>query len=145
MSGESNPNSASCAKLTARLQDILAGQSFRELGDATGVSAETARRYLRGERPSTQFIERVCLLHGISANWLLLGIGPKCLPDLPLAYAKLASSDLLVDELAERAKQLLASGAAAIELKPSPPPRALKEEPETGTGESCTAASKYQT
>jgi len=86
---------------------------------ATGVSSETVRRYLLGQRPSTDFIVHACLHYGISANWLLLGIGPQRLADLPLTYVKLASSNTLVEELAGRAKEYLARGEQAIELKPA--------------------------
>ncbi|MBL0928421.1 MAG: hypothetical protein IBJ11_12350 [Phycisphaerales bacterium] len=53
--------------------DVLGRDAVRR---ATGISRESLRRYLGGQKPTTEFIASLCANTTISANWLLLGHGP---------------------------------------------------------------------
>ncbi len=76
------------AAIRNRLAGCCEGHSFAEIARATGVNAETVRRFATGQgSPSIVFVRRFCEAYRISANWLLLGVGTRDLhvsgpPDL---------------------------------------------------------------
>lgn len=70
--------SSSARGLLHRLDEVVGGQSIREIADCLQMCPETARRMLRGEgRPSEEFLRAVCAKFNVSAHWLLFGTGPK--------------------------------------------------------------------
>jgi transcriptional regulator with XRE-family HTH domain len=73
---DDRPSSRS-SELNDRINSIVAGLSFRELAELTGLNAETIRRYVRGADPSVAFIARLCEVFELSAEWLLFGRGPR--------------------------------------------------------------------
>lgn len=60
-----------------RINEVVAGLSFRELGELIGQNPETVRRYVRGAEPSVAFLTALCDAFDLSAEWLLRGIGPR--------------------------------------------------------------------
>ncbi len=94
--------------LRNRLVQVLGERTYQDLARATGVSSESVRRYLRSGSPSAVFLMRVCKAYGINANWLFTGEGARWIRDIPDAHARSLPGDVLIDELARRAKQLLA-------------------------------------
>lgn len=64
------------AAVMCRASELLAGQSLRQRASLTGLRYESIRRYHAGIcAPSLEYIARVCLATGVSANWLLFGKG----------------------------------------------------------------------
>lgn len=60
-----------------RLRHILGDKSFRTIAIETNSCAETVRRYLNGSPCSVEFISKVCIRYGVSAEWLLFGRGER--------------------------------------------------------------------
>lgn len=70
--------SSSARGLLHRLDEVVHGQSIREISLRTQMCHETVRRMMRGGgRPSTEFLHAVCIAFNVSAHWLLFGTGPK--------------------------------------------------------------------
>ena len=63
-------------QLAQRLRDAVGSRSNRFVATITGYNEETVRRYLRDGGPSAEFLASVCREFGVSADWLLLGLGP---------------------------------------------------------------------
>lgn len=63
-------------QLAQRLRDAVGSRSNRFVATITGYNEETVRRYLRDGGPSAEFLASVCREFGVSADWLLLGMGP---------------------------------------------------------------------
>ena len=63
-------------QLAQRLRETVGARSNRFVATVTGYNEETVRRYLRDGGPSAEFLAAVCREFGVSADWLLLGIGP---------------------------------------------------------------------
>ncbi len=61
--------------LADRLRHLARLSGTIGLARAGGCSAETVRRYLRGARPSAIVLARICERLGVSADWLLAGLG----------------------------------------------------------------------
>ncbi len=59
-----------------RLNAATRGLSYRQVADKTDTNHETARRYLNGQPPSTEFLAALCARLSISGQWLLTGRGP---------------------------------------------------------------------
>jgi hypothetical protein len=58
--------------------------SLREIGNRTGVSWETARRYLKtGKGVSGRFLAAFCRSYNVAPDWLLFGEGPMRKPSQP--------------------------------------------------------------
>ncbi|MBL0926320.1 MAG: helix-turn-helix transcriptional regulator [Phycisphaerales bacterium] len=55
---------------------VVGDRSYRELGEATGHSSETVRRYMQGQTPSVEFVAALCARLDINPHWLLTGQGP---------------------------------------------------------------------
>lgn len=72
------------AEMNARLRQVCAGRTTEEIGRTTGVSSETARRYLHGAAPTAVFVSLLCSWLRKSPTWLLLGLGE---PDLDPSLA----------------------------------------------------------
>ena len=82
--------------LHERLSSAVENRSYRQIGDLTGTHPETVRRYMQGQAPSAEFLAGVCGSMGISAEWLLLGKGPKLTADIRgHALSEATSADLL--------------------------------------------------
>lgn len=63
-------------QLAQRLREAVGARSNRFVATITGYNEETVRRYLRDGGPSAEFLAAVCRHFGVSAEWLLMGIGP---------------------------------------------------------------------
>lgn len=62
--------------LWERLRWAARGCSVREVARRTRMNPETVRRYMRGSVPTVWFVIEFCRAYGVSADWLLDGIGP---------------------------------------------------------------------
>lgn len=59
-----------------RVSELCAGQTAQRLHERTGIHGESIRCYLRGHSALTvEFVARLCLATGASAEWLLFAIG----------------------------------------------------------------------
>lgn len=58
-----------------RLRHIAGERTYRRLGELTQTHPETVRRYMQGQAPSADFLQRMCEVFGVSGDWLLLGRG----------------------------------------------------------------------
>lgn len=62
--------------LHRRLEQVLGGYTYKAIGELTGISTETARRYMLGQTPGAEFLATLCEKLNINAEWLLSGEGP---------------------------------------------------------------------
>lgn len=62
-------------ELVARVQLACTGYKPGELAERMNLHPETVRRYLRGQKPSPEFLAGICRELNVSAQWLLLGQG----------------------------------------------------------------------
>jgi len=102
-----------------RLRYALRHRSFAEIGRATGISAETVRRYLYGATPSLDFVRSVCNAYQLSADWFVCGRGT---PDatLPASFLARFSTADLAGELERRVHALVKASEpppATVEVK----------------------------
>jgi len=105
-SGASVSGAQADPELRVRLNAATREFSCRELGELTGISHETARRYLDGRGPGIVFIKRLCETLNISADWLLLGRGsPVYRPGVPIDRPD-APVDVALEELSRHLGQL---------------------------------------
>ena len=58
-----------------RLVALLGDRKVNAVASDLRVNRESVRRYLRGASPSVTFLQRVCIVYGVSADWLLCGRG----------------------------------------------------------------------
>lgn len=60
-----------------RLRQATEGMNYRQVGDVVRFSCETVRRYMIGSAlPRVDFIAAVCERLNVSADWLVMGVGP---------------------------------------------------------------------
>lgn len=60
-----------------RLRSIIHKQTVRAVSAEMGFHPQSVRRWLQGDSsPPAAFLIAVCERFGVSADWLLLGIGP---------------------------------------------------------------------
>ncbi len=105
--------------LGARLQKVLTGHSFAEIARRTKVSAESARRYWHGNPPTVEFLAAVCQEYGVSADWLLCGVGAAHRSDVVahlIAEATASQLCAAIDGKIELAKRIIAEASAAATL-----------------------------
>jgi len=77
---ESNPEKEGVDGLHQRLIEVLRMRKKSWWNKELGVSNSLiASRWVKGGVPKADKIGKICQLTGISANWLLLGVGPKYL------------------------------------------------------------------
>ncbi|GEM_PF-4642813 len=88
--------------LTARIRVATKGQNTREVSYTTGVNRESVRRYLKGGKPSVEFIRQVCLRYNVLADWLILGEGPRTREELKSELLADLDSDRFAEAWAER-------------------------------------------
>jgi hypothetical protein len=69
--------------MLARARQATGMRSYREVGQATGTPAETARRYLTVGKPTARFVAALCDAFGVSADWILLNRGAGPPPEAP--------------------------------------------------------------
>lgn len=85
-----------CSGMHERLRDAVGQRSYRVLGDLTGQSVETVRRYMLGQAPSVEFVAALCGRLGINGDWMLTGSGPMHRADQRTEALRASSpSDLL--------------------------------------------------
>lgn len=82
-------------RLSAAIQ--AKGLTIKQFCDTTELPYRSAQNYLRGERtPNAETVATICARMGISANWLLLGLGPMALSEDPPGLQKPTSADVAV-------------------------------------------------
>lgn len=91
-------------ELCGRLAQIRGKRSLKLFGKQVGFSSETVRRYLAGQRPSSEFLMKVCSTQDISALWLLSGKGPMKQSEVAKYYLTLVNEVDLCCELGTRIK-----------------------------------------
>ncbi|PHQ78545.1 MAG: hypothetical protein COB69_09750 [Phycisphaera sp.] len=74
---ERGATSQCAAGISERLKEVTAGHSCKQIAEMYGISSESIRRYLRGGRPSVQFLIDVALQTETSLDWLILGRGAR--------------------------------------------------------------------
>lgn len=90
--------------LHERLHAIAGDWTYKRLAEVTGTNAETVRRYMQGQAPSTEFLAAICDELQASGEWLLTGRGP------------MRRADMRAHALREaRASELLAAVAQSLE------------------------------
>lgn len=57
--------------LLARVQQVVASYTCREIAEKTGVHPETVRRYVTVGRPSAFFVAALCRAFSVYPSWLL--------------------------------------------------------------------------
>lgn len=66
------------AAICERMRDGLEGRSAEWLAGVTGDKGDDVRRWLRGtNKPPIDFVARYCKATDNSADWVLLGYGPR--------------------------------------------------------------------
>ena len=90
------------AALNHRVKMVVGSQTLRQVAKIGGVSVETARRYMNGATPSSEFLGRLCEKLGLNAEWLLMGEGPMLLDGLHADALKYATSEQLIGEIARK-------------------------------------------
>ncbi len=61
-----------------RVGEAVGGVSLMQVAALLDLPYERVRRYIRGQcSPTAEFLHRVCQVTGTSADWLLLGRGPR--------------------------------------------------------------------
>lgn len=91
-----------------RLHAVLAGMNYRRIGELTETNAETARRYMHGAAPSTEFLAAVCVRLGINGEWLLTGRGPMKAKDVRGRALDEATAHELLHAMANTIEMLIA-------------------------------------
>jgi len=92
--------------LHARLRDVVGNRSYRMLAEVTDTNPETARRYMTGHAPSTEFLVKICERFSINGEWLLTGQGPMHLKDAKAHALQQASAGELLHSLARAIEKL---------------------------------------
>lgn len=77
-------------------------QSFRQIAERVGMHPETVRRYMHGSSIPAEFVVRICQEYGVSANWLLLGAGPRSIQPVDLDSIRTIPTPELLALLAGR-------------------------------------------
>lgn len=76
--GDASPElETSSNGMLERLRIATKGDTYAQIARVTGCNSETVRRYLNGGTPSVHFICAVAEQYRVSADWLLLGRGPR--------------------------------------------------------------------
>lgn len=93
-----------------RMRQLVGQRTFAQIALDTGTNPETTRRYFRTGRPSVAFVIALCREYNASANWLLLGYGPRYQrhdPNLVVQEAlNQCSMTELFDELKRRVRDM---------------------------------------
>jgi transcriptional regulator with XRE-family HTH domain len=97
----------SVSALHQRLRMALGSRSYREVGELTKVHAETVRRYMSGQVPSTEFVIEVAEATGVNAGWLLTGEGPMYRKDVKLHALRDANPTELLHAVAQTLEALI--------------------------------------
>lgn len=92
--------------LHQRLEQILGGYTYKAIGELTGISTETARRYMLGQTPGAEFLAALCQKLNINAEWLLSGEGPASVDALPDDALHRATTAQLVGTVARHVTAL---------------------------------------
>lgn len=88
--------------LHQRLALVVADQTVRQVASATGLHAETVRRYLRGQSPSVEFLAGFCRAYDVNGHWLLTGEGAPFVEEMSAEALRVSSASALLRTLADR-------------------------------------------
>jgi transcriptional regulator with XRE-family HTH domain len=97
----------SLSLLHHRLRQAIGTRSYREVGELTRVHAETVRRYMTGQTPSTEFVIEVAEATGVNVGWLLTGDGPMYRKDVKLHALRDANPTELLHAVAQTLEALI--------------------------------------
>ncbi len=97
----------SLSLLHHRLRQAIGTRSYREVGELTKVHAETVRRYMTGQTPSTEFVIEVAEATGVNVGWLLTGEGPVYRKDVKLHALRDANPTELLHAVAQTLEALI--------------------------------------
>lgn len=104
-----------------RLRQATEGMNYRQVGDEVRFSCETVRRYMLGSAsPRVDFIAAVCERFNVSADWLVMGVGPMRPEDRhreALRHASAADIFARVAELVEVKSELNGKTPHAVERR----------------------------
>ena len=81
--------------------------SYRQIAERVGMNAESVRRYMYGYAVPAEFIAAICREYGVSGSWLLLGLGTRTLAEHRLEAVRSATTQELLDVIAERVPPVL--------------------------------------
>ena len=75
-------NSDISRRLSALVGEIAGGNS-KQFSVKAGVNQATFHNYLKGRAPCTEVLYNICCSYKINLNWLVAGLGPKYITDIP--------------------------------------------------------------
>jgi hypothetical protein len=101
-SGPPSDLSAFDIDLLNRLKEVAGHFTYSEISRQTGIHRESCRRYLVHGKPTMEFLAVLCQSMGISAHWLLLGVGPRTRHEDAAAWLHTIEAPELVLELGRR-------------------------------------------
>lgn len=88
--------------LTERLNSIAGGYTYAYIAEKTLTNPATARRYMLGHPPSTQFLILFMIWRRVSPDYLLTGQGPPMMSDYPGYVLRSCSTQAIMHELGRR-------------------------------------------
>lgn len=94
-----------CREVASRVRQAVGNATFREIGDATGLSPETIRRTLQGDTLSMNVLVAIIATYRLDPNWVLFGFGPMRLPHSAAGRLTDVSTAELRRELDRRTKR----------------------------------------
>jgi transcriptional regulator with XRE-family HTH domain len=97
----------STSPLHQRLRVAVGRRSFRELAAMTESHPETVRRYVLGQSPSAEFLQRVAEGLEINSEWLLQGRGPMRRNEIRQHALKEANAHELLSAVADSLEKLI--------------------------------------
>lgn len=68
---------AAAGSVADRLREAMSTVRPAEAAAAAGISTAALYRYFKGRPPSVEAVAALCARYGLSADWLLLGRGPR--------------------------------------------------------------------
>jgi hypothetical protein len=120
---------SSATAISERLQQLRGDHPYAYIADLTGTNMESARRHIQGGNPHVDFVVRICIAMHCSAEWLLLGRGPRSLEEAQVHLLEQARPSQLCRALGlalERMEQSLTleskaptTTVSSIEAKPA--------------------------
>ena len=98
-------------KFLARVVELKKTQSTAAFAKSIGIPQQTMDRYLKGRTPPIDVVRKLCLVYGVSSDWLL-GIGdgqpPRPAASIPSPTAGMNCETCKYKRLAEALKAVQA-------------------------------------
>ncbi len=115
---DATPTQQSSPELQSRLASAVGSRTCREIGELTGVHAESVRRYLQGRSPSAEFLVELCRSLKLNGHWLLTGEGPMFAGEITPRALDSAEPPALLQSLATSLSRWM--DKAALSGRPAP-------------------------